>query len=71
VADESEKDLAKAIAKNLGVKGRRGGWLYRESGEVVCQGWDTFAAICRRRGWIKTHPDTRIQRLVVDWKKVK
>lgn len=48
---------AKAYAKLAGYAGKPGGWIYRTTGEpgrIMCQGWDTFAHLCLRRGWIKS-----------------
>jgi len=44
-------ELAKAIALHLGIKGKLGGWIYRND-RPVCQGWFAWLQICKRRGWI-------------------
>ena len=47
---------AKAYARLAGYAGKRGGWIYRTTGEpgrIMCQGWDAFAILCLRRGWIQ------------------
>ena len=43
--------FVKAIARHLGIIGKRGGWLYRD-GQPVCQGWFAFERMCVSRGWI-------------------
>lgn len=46
----------KAYAKLAGYAGKNGGWIYRTTGEpgrIMCQGWDEFARICVRRGWVQ------------------
>lgn len=60
--------LAKIIANHLGIKGSRGGWLKDSDGKVVCQGWDSFLAICMRRNCIRDRqaPFTP----VIDWRMV-
>ena len=40
-----------AIARHLGAKGARGGWIYVGE-KPICQGWFAFEQICRQRGWI-------------------
>jgi hypothetical protein len=41
---------AKYIAKRVGVTGRRGGWIYNSRGEILEQGWGSYAERCCRTG---------------------
>jgi hypothetical protein len=41
----------KRIAKEQGIAGRRGGWLYRD-GKPCCQGWQELALRYIRQGRI-------------------
>jgi hypothetical protein len=66
----SEIQAAKAVAEFFGIAGRQGGWLYRKNGKVVCQGWQAFVAICKRRGWIRNHPTPAVGGVIIDWRKV-
>jgi hypothetical protein len=66
----SSIEAAKAIAQHLGVKGKRGGWIYRADGRVLCQGWDAFVILCFRRGWARRHPDPRVGGVIINWRKV-
>lgn len=48
----SARQLAKAFAEVAGYQGRKGGWIYDASGHPVAHGWDAFAVLLTRRGWI-------------------
>jgi len=60
--------LAKIIANHLGIKGDRGGWLKDAGGNVICQGWESFTAICVKRNCIRDRQAPFIPN--VDWRKV-
>lgn len=47
--------IAKQIAKEVGIKGAQGGWIYSTAGGTwtpICQGWLSFADVCIKRGLI-------------------
>ena len=50
----SLESAAKAYAKLAGYAGNKGGWIRwtLHDKRVMCQGWDEFARICVRRGWV-------------------
>jgi hypothetical protein len=52
----SEK-AAMAWAKEFGYKGRGGGWIEDANGGIVCQGWGSFATMCRSAGRIAQGSD--------------
>ena len=62
----NEYECAKAIAKHLGIVGRRGGWLYSPTGKPLFQGWFAAVVAWKRRGWIHD----RSGAWHVDWRKV-
>lgn len=49
-------ELAKVFAEHHGYFGAQGGWIYRAQhlgGRPVCQGWELFAKMLQRRGFIR------------------
>lgn len=76
VYEHTREDAAKAIARQTGVSGRPGGWLYSEFGRPLCQGWSAYAKLWEARGAIKPRlietEDGRVhKRWVIDWKRVR
>lgn len=75
VYEHTLEDAARAIARQQGVSGRQGGWLYTEFGRPICQGWHTYAKRWMARGAIKPRfietADGRVhKRYVIDWGRV-
>lgn len=55
----AEIKLAKSYAEVRGFEGRPGGWIYNPAGKPVAHGWQSFAALLRRRRRIISLPDGR------------
>lgn len=69
--------LAKALAAHLGIGGRVGGWLYDSKGSPVCQGWQAFWQLARRRRWVVDYQHgtrlaqaTSVDGYRIDWRQV-
>lgn len=62
----SDLECAKAIANHLGIKGKRGGWLYFRDGKPMVQGWFSAMVAWKKKGWIFERNGT----CRVDWAKV-
>jgi hypothetical protein len=61
------EDLAKYLGFLLGFVGKEGGWVYKQTGKVVCQGWVTLGFMWMKKGWIKK---TSYGRFFINWHKV-
>ena len=49
-SQSGEVKATMAWAKEHGYHGGIGGWIYGPDGETVCQGWFSFARLCRSAG---------------------
>jgi hypothetical protein len=56
--DYGSVKAARAWAKLYGYQGRSGGWIYDASGEIVTQGWQSFALYLRRNNRIAQGADS-------------
>jgi hypothetical protein len=51
---------AKLYAKEHGIGGAKGGWIYYPgSNRTICQGWHSYAEIVLRKGALRTLPSSR------------